>query len=66
MFPTNLNPGGDDDLVDDGPALTAQVTTTDDGRTRCTIHPESATDEEVTTRWISADEGSFVELEAVH
>lgn len=65
MFP-NLDSGASDDLVDDGPALTASVTTTDDGRTQCTIHPESATDEEVTTSWITAEEDAFVELESAH
>lgn len=61
MFPTNL----DADLVERGPALEARLTSTDDGRTRCTIHPAAAQDGEVTARWISADEGSFVELPAV-
>lgn len=65
MFP-NLASGDVDGLVDDGPALIAQVTTTDDGRTQCTIHPESATDREVTTRWITADEDAFIELETVN
>lgn len=66
MFPTNSNSGDADGLVDDGPALTARVTTTDNGRSQCTIHPESAMDEDVTTRWITAEEGAFVELDAVH
>lgn len=66
MFPMNLDSGGSEDLVDDGPTLTSRVTTTDDGRTQCTIHPESATDEEVTTRWITADEGSYIELETAY
>lgn len=65
MFP-NLASGDADDLVDDGPQLIARVTTTADGRDQCTIHPESAADEEVTTRWITADEGSFVELETAY
>lgn len=65
MFP-NLASGDADGLVDDGPQLVARVTTSDDGRDQCTIHPESATDREVTTRWITADEGSFVEPERVH
>lgn len=66
MLPSNLNSGGSDDPVDDGPTLTARVTTADDGRTECTIHPESAADEEVTTRWIRAEEGSYVELESAY
>lgn len=65
MFP-NLASGDADGLVDDGPQLVARVTTTDDGRDQCTIHPEAATEREVTTRWITADEGSFVELERAH
>lgn len=60
MFPTNLD--GDDDLVERAPALEAQLTTTDDGRTRCTIHPAAASDDDVTARWISAEEGSYIEL----
>lgn len=56
---------GGDDSDEAGPQLIARVTTTDDGRTRCTIHPETATDRRDTTRWISAVEGSYVGLEAV-
>lgn len=65
MFP-NLDSGDADDLIDEGPQLIAQVSTTEDGRDQCTIHPESATDQEVTTRWITAEEDSFVELETAY
>lgn len=56
---------GDNDVTIEGPQLIARVTATDDGRTRCTIHPETTTDWRDSTRWISADEGSYVGLEAV-
>lgn len=65
MFPKQA--AGDVDWSDDtGPQLIARLTRAEDGRMHCTIHPESATDRENTTRWITADEDSFVELEHTH
>lgn len=65
MFPKEAT--GDADRPDNnGPQLIARLTTTEDGRTQCTIHPESATNRQNTTRWITADEDSFVELESTH
>lgn len=31
----------------------------------CTIYPRDVTDEELVTKWITAEEGSYVELEAM-
>lgn len=65
MFP-NQTSGDADELGNDGPQLIVRMTTADDGRRQCTIHPESATERRTTTRWITADEDSFVELETIH
>lgn len=45
-----------------GPELRARTTTHDDGTTECTIYPADASDDRRTTRWITAEEGSYVEL----
>ncbi|WP_129114412.1 DUF7511 domain-containing protein [Halegenticoccus tardaugens] len=34
----------------------------DHGRDQCTLYPREASEEEILTSWISADEGSFVSL----
>lgn len=65
MFPKQAA-GDADRLGDDGPQLIVRMTTTEDGRRQCTIHPESASNPRNTTRWITADEDSFVELETTH
>lgn len=49
----------------DGPRLGATLTTDDDGALRCTIHPPDVPADEVTTRWLTAEQGSFVDAGAM-
>jgi hypothetical protein len=42
--------------------LRAHVSTSDDGTTECTLYPAQVPEERWTTTWISAKEGSFVDL----
>lgn len=65
MFPKKAS-GDADKLDNDGPQLIARITTTEDGRPQCTIYPESAKDERTTTRWITASEDSYIELDPTH
>lgn len=65
MFPKKAS-GDADELGNDGPQLIARMTRTEDGQRQCTIHPESATDRRAATRWITAEEDSFIELESTH
>ncbi|ELZ72005.1 hypothetical protein C5B91_04085 [Haloferax sp. Atlit-10N] len=47
------------------PRLASRMTTHPDGREECTIYPADATPEAQLTRWLSAFEGSFVDLESM-
>ncbi|ADE04961.1 DUF7511 domain-containing protein [Haloferax volcanii] len=47
------------------PRLASRLTTHPDGREECTIYPADATPETQLTRWISAFDGSFVDLDAM-
>jgi len=61
MTPTE----SDDDPVDnyeDAPQLHARTSTQGDGTMACTIYPADSSDEERITRWITAEEGSYVDL----
>lgn len=49
---------------DDVPELRAQETTTSDGTTECTIFPADMSPAERTTTWITATEGSYLDVEA--
>lgn len=42
--------------------LVARVVTADDGTELCTIYPQHVEDAAQTTTWVSAEEGSFVDL----
>lgn len=48
---------------DEVPELHARTSTGTDGTTECTIFPAHVSDEEATTTWVSAKEGSFVDVE---
>lgn len=52
-------PGGTDG---DGIELRADVTERDDGPDECTIWPHDASGRDLLTRWVAAEEGSFVSL----
>ncbi|MDG5778385.1 hypothetical protein VB773_04030 [Haloarculaceae archaeon H-GB2-1] len=45
--------------------VTAAVVRPEDGPAECTLFPADATDEEVVTTWITAQEGSFVDVESM-
>lgn len=45
--------------------LVAVVEERDHGPDECTIYPADATDEELVTNWITAEAGSYVELDAM-
>lgn len=45
--------------------LAAVVEERDSAPDECTIYPVDAADEELVTKWITAEEGSFVELDAM-
>lgn len=70
---TNTTPTNEDDAVAptaeasaDRPAsLTAVVVEHDDGLDECTLYPEDAADEKLVTEWITAEEGSYVELDSM-
>lgn len=49
----------------DSPELSARVTTTSDGTTECTIFPKHIAEDERTTTWITAAEGSYVDVEDI-
>ena len=52
---------------DDWPTfeLDFAVELADDGREKCTVFPRNATDTDILTTWITADEEAFFELEEV-
>lgn len=47
-----------------GRTLIAKTVESGDGHTECTIYPVSVPQEERLTTWITAREGSFVDLDA--
>ena len=47
--------------VGDRPPLAASLTTAEDGRLQCTLHPPDPDDGAATTRWITAFQDSFVD-----
>lgn len=49
-------------LFDDGSEYASIVVPTDDQPAECTIFPVDATEDELVTTWISAEDGSFVAL----
>lgn len=64
MSTTDHNAGDLDRRYEDRPTLCTRITTTDDGRTECTIYPDDASIQERASQWITAEEGSFVDVEA--
>ena len=60
-------PDHDDPLAGrhDGLRLDVTLTTDDDGALRCTIHPPDVSADEATTRWLTAEQGSFVDARAI-
>lgn len=58
----NKAAGDSDEPITEGPQLVARMTTTDDGRTQCTLLPEAVPERQVTTRWITADEDAYIDL----
>lgn len=54
--------GGVPTSVFSTPRLSAHVETDESGTTTCTIYPSDASEEERSTAWISADEGSYVDF----
>ena len=75
---TNTTPANDDDsasptdepLADRAPAdrpasLTAAVVERDDELDECTLYPEDAAEEDLVTEWITAEEGSYVDLDSM-
>ena len=75
---TNTTPANDDDAVlptDETPgqrtagdrpvALTTVVVEREGGPDECTLYPSDADDGTLVTEWITAEEGSYVELDAV-
>ena len=62
MTPTEFDGDDPEERSADGPELRARTTTDDDGTTECTIYPADVCDDQRTTRWITAEEDSYVEL----
>ena len=62
MTPTEFDGDDLEERHADGPDLRARTTTQDDGTVACTIYPADASGDDRTTRWITAEEGSYVEL----
>jgi len=56
-----MSPSGN--LNDELPSLTATVVEYENEPNECTIHPIDPPTEDRTTAWISAREGSYVELQ---
>jgi hypothetical protein len=50
-------------LDDRVPMLAAEIVTGNDRPAECTVYPRDATETERMTRWITAEEGSFIALE---
>lgn len=55
------NPSGGPSDIDD---FVAEVTINTHGNSICTIYPIEASGMELMTTWVTAEEGSFVDLEA--
>ena len=62
MTPTEFDGDDLEERYANGPELRARTSTQEDGTMECTIFPADTSGEERTTRWISAEEGSYVEL----
>lgn len=62
MTPTEFDGEDAEDGGPSGPQFHARTTTDEDGTMECTIYPADASDDQRTTRWITAEEGSYVEL----
>lgn len=62
MTPTEFDDEDSQERYVDGPEFHARTTTQDDGTVECTIYPADAPAGERTTRWITAEEGSYVGL----
>ena len=62
MEPTEFDGEDTRERNADGPQLRARTTTHEDGTMECTIYPADASDDRRTTRWITAEEDSYVEL----
>lgn len=62
MIPTEFD--GDDSTAGyvKGPVLRARTEKRDDGTSTCTIYPANASEEERKSRWLTALNGSYVEL----
>ncbi|WP_254839424.1 DUF7511 domain-containing protein [Natronomonas marina] len=45
----------------DRPPLCASLTTVEDGLLQCTLHPPDPDEAAATTRWLTAEQGSFVD-----
>ena len=54
--------GGDPEQPDESTALEHVTVDGDDQPSVCAMYPRGCTDEAVSTRWITAREGSFVPL----
>jgi len=50
-------------LADRFPMLAAEIVTGNDRPAECTVYPRDASEAERMTRWITAEEGSFVDLD---
>ena len=61
MTPTEFDGDDLDERYVNGPKLRSRTTTHDDGTVECTIYPADSTDDR-TTQWITAQEGSYVDL----
>lgn len=64
MSMTDHNAGDMERRYEDRPTLCTRITTTDDGSTECTIYPDDASIQERASQWITAAEGSYVDVEA--
>lgn len=64
MSATDHNAADLERRYEDRPTLCTRITTTDDGNTECTIYPDEASIQERSSQWITASEGSYVDVEA--
>lgn len=64
---SNVETHGDGRVVypDTAVDLEHAIVERDDGRIECTVYPHDCDDEDIVTRWITADERSFVDLDVV-
>jgi hypothetical protein len=62
MTPTEYDGDDLEERYANAPELRARTRTQDDGTTVCTIFPAAASGDDRTSRCISAEEGSYVEL----